>query len=252
MKLIVNGDDFGFSKEVNKDIIKCHTDGILTSATIIAYGDAFDDAIDMAKKYPKLGIGVHLVIDGDFDIPKRKSSLIDVSRGTFYGVDEALKKIKNGSFKYQDLVEEYSCQIEKVLRSGVEITHLDHHHHLHLYFPVLNAVIEVAKRYNIPYIRPQKIVSSYDVSLSKKVYREFHHFYLKNRYKTIDGYLGLLSFDQEVMRERLQTVLRSDREVVELMVHPSLENGEVAFLTDQRVVDLSEDNLINYGTLLSD
>jgi len=249
MKIIVNGDDFGFSQEINNNIIKCHNDGILTSTTLIAYGEGFEEAVALSKSHPKLGIGVHLVLDGEYTLINTPASLVDSKSGYFYKYRDAIKKIRNGSFCHDDLVKEYSLQIEKVLDAGIKVTHLDHHHHLHRYFPVLNAVMEVSKKYNIQYVRPQKIISLDKIPFHKKMYRELHHFLLKRKCKTIDGYFGLFSTSKDIMKKRFEYALALNKNVIELMVHPSKNNGEIDFLTDKEIVRLCKNKLTNYGEL---
>ena len=63
-KLIVNADDFGFTRGVNAGIARAFKSGVLTSATIMANGDAFEDAIEIARANPDLGIGCHLAVVG--------------------------------------------------------------------------------------------------------------------------------------------------------------------------------------------
>jgi predicted glycoside hydrolase/deacetylase ChbG (UPF0249 family) len=63
-RLIVNADDFGFTRDVNAGIVECHRNGILTATTLMANGDAFKDAVRLAKENPTLDIGVHLVLVG--------------------------------------------------------------------------------------------------------------------------------------------------------------------------------------------
>ena len=64
-KIIVNADDFGISKEVNEGIVKGFQDGIISSTTVMANMPEFEEAMNLAKKNSKLGVGVHLnVIDG--------------------------------------------------------------------------------------------------------------------------------------------------------------------------------------------
>jgi predicted glycoside hydrolase/deacetylase ChbG (UPF0249 family) len=248
-KLIVNGDDFGASEDVNLNIINSHKHGILTSATLIAYADAFDNAVMMANSFPNLGIGVHLTIDGEFTNQNTHPLFIDPKTGYFYTKDEVVKKIKKRYYSHSDLVEEYSRQIEIVLDAGIRVTHLDHHHHLHLYFPILNAMLEVSKKYNIKYIRPQRIITKAKLSIFNKTYREMHQFYLKRKSNTIDGYFGFLTTKKEKMIEDLQYALSSKHQVIELMTHPSKDNGEVNFLTDKDVLSLCKDNLTNYANI---
>src|SRR5205085_8509787 len=63
-RLIVNADDFGFTRGVNAGILRAFQGGILTSATLMANGDAFDEAAEMARAHPGLGVGIHLVAVG--------------------------------------------------------------------------------------------------------------------------------------------------------------------------------------------
>ena len=249
MKLIVNADDFGFSEEVNTNIIKCHQKGIVTSTTILSGGHKFDDAIQLAKENPKLGIGVHLAIDGPNNIGNKYATLLDPQTSEFYEDLIAIKKIRNGDFNFEELVLEYSLQIEKVKNEGITITHLDHHHHFHLYFPILKAVIAVAKKYKIPYIRPQKILYPAKNAFPKNIYRLYHQFYLSSRYNTVDGYTSLIGCNANQMREKLLTILNSNKKTIELVVHPLVENGELSFLTEAETIDAAHKHILNYGDL---
>ena len=60
--LVVNADDFGYSHQVNQAVIKAHNDGILTSTSLMVTGDAFHEAVKLARENPSLGVGLHLVI----------------------------------------------------------------------------------------------------------------------------------------------------------------------------------------------
>jgi predicted glycoside hydrolase/deacetylase ChbG (UPF0249 family) len=60
--LIINGDDFGYSPQVNKAIVTAHERGILTSTSLMVSGDAFEEAVNLAKAHPNLGVGLHLVL----------------------------------------------------------------------------------------------------------------------------------------------------------------------------------------------
>ena len=249
MRLIINADDFGFSEVVNEDIILCHQFGTVTSTTILAGGKAFSHAIVLAKQNPKLAIGVHLAIDGALNIGSNYKSLLDPDTGSFYKDVEIIKKIRNAELDRKELVEEYSLQIEKVRNAGIKITHLDHHHHLHLYFPILNAVIEVAKKYQIPFIRSQKLLFSQNPNFLKQIYRKYHQGLLAKKHHTTTGYASLLECHKETMLTKVQHILSVKNQVVELVVHPSKENAELEFLTQKRTLDVVKNYLISYGDL---
>jgi predicted glycoside hydrolase/deacetylase ChbG (UPF0249 family) len=61
-RLIVNADDFGFTSGVNRGIVKAHSDGVVTSGTLMANGPAFCEVKELAKQVPKLSIGCHVVL----------------------------------------------------------------------------------------------------------------------------------------------------------------------------------------------
>ena len=62
----MNADDFGFTSGVNRAIVKAHTDGVVTSTTLMANGPAFCEVKDLSQRFPELSIGCHLVlIDGE-------------------------------------------------------------------------------------------------------------------------------------------------------------------------------------------
>lgn len=252
MRLIVNADDFGFSKQVNDAIILCHQEGIVTSTTLLAGSEAFEDAIALASQNPNLAIGVHLAIDGTLNIGKEYKTLLDLNTGSFYDDASIVKRIIKGKLKHKELVEEYSLQIEKVLNTGISVSHLDHHHHLHLYYPVLRAVMEVAKKYDIPFIRSQKILFQENSNPIKRAYRLLHHLYLIQMHRSLDGYVCIYQCERETMDKKLRLIMNSDKKIMELVVHPSFENGEIEFLTDLRTIKTVERNLISFADIAQD
>src|ERR1700679_3049862 len=61
-RLILNADDFGLTRGINRAVAELHAAGALTSATLMANGPAFDDAVSIAHAPPTLGIGCHIVL----------------------------------------------------------------------------------------------------------------------------------------------------------------------------------------------
>ncbi len=60
VKLIINADDFGLCRGVNSAVAKAHNEGVLTSATLMANMPGAAEAVEIAKKTPSPGVGVHL------------------------------------------------------------------------------------------------------------------------------------------------------------------------------------------------
>jgi len=132
--LIPNADDFGFTRDVNDGIVEAHRDGILTAATLMATGAAFDHAVELARRNPELDIGVHLVlVDMEGFPPTIPRLLFSLGRIRIY--DELVR------------------QVRKVLDAGLKPTHLDTHKHTHLLPQVFNALTRIAGEFHIPWVR---------------------------------------------------------------------------------------------------
>ena len=63
-RLVVNADDFGFTRDVNQGIVEAHCRGILTATTLMATGESFEHAVQLARENPSLDVGCHLVLVG--------------------------------------------------------------------------------------------------------------------------------------------------------------------------------------------
>jgi predicted glycoside hydrolase/deacetylase ChbG (UPF0249 family) len=153
--LIINADDFGFSPGVNKGIIQAHTKGVLTSATIMANMPAAEEAAELAKKTPTLGIGVHLNLTNGKPLCKDKivGCLLDAA-GDFTLKPQSLALLSLISGKIRAAIEaELSAQIQSVIDSGLKPTHLDSHKHIHSFPTIFPIVCRLAKQFAIPAIR---------------------------------------------------------------------------------------------------
>lgn len=63
--LIVNADDFGVSRGVNCGIAHCHRAGIVTSTSLMVQRPGFAEAVRLARKLPRLSVGLHFDGGGD-------------------------------------------------------------------------------------------------------------------------------------------------------------------------------------------
>lgn len=154
-RLIVNADDFGFTRGVNAGIIRGHLDGIITSATIMASGAAFDDAVALAHAHPKLGVGCHLVLVGGKAVSRvqHRNSLSDSNGNLPSSLATLIAKLTANRIRREDIQRELRAQLERVLAAGIEVTHLDSHKHTHSHPRVLEALATVAEEFGITRIR---------------------------------------------------------------------------------------------------
>lgn len=150
-QLIVNADDFGMTAGVNRAILEAHQRGIVTSTSLLANGAAFASAVEIARKTPALGVGVHLNLTegrpaGD---PARIPSLV-TPQGTFIsGAGRLAARILAGRAAVAQIETEFRAQIEKVIAAGIAPTHLDGHQHVHMWPALFALTARLAKSYGI-------------------------------------------------------------------------------------------------------
>src|SRR6185369_7512814 len=124
-RLIVNADDFGFTRGVNAGILRAFQNGILTSATLMANGDAFDEAVEMALANPGLGVGCHLVAVGGRPVapPAEIASLVDADGMLPRTLTGLLKLLMRGQVRVEHVEREFRAQVERLREAGITPTH---------------------------------------------------------------------------------------------------------------------------------
>lgn len=137
-KLVVNADDLGRSSPINQGIIEAHQRGIVTSASLMTTREEFVEAVDLARENPKLGIGLHLDLDAFFEVQHGIGRLISY---------------KDHALPLPAIAETIESQIRKILGTGLPISHLDGHHHVHLRPELFATIAALASKYKIKVIR---------------------------------------------------------------------------------------------------
>ena len=118
--LIVNGDDFGASRGINRGILEAHESGVLTSASLLVDRPASAEAAALARRHPGLSLGMHLELAP--------------TPGELEGVAAECER-----------------QLARFLElTGKTPTHLDSHHDVHHDPRVLPHVLAQARRDGVP------------------------------------------------------------------------------------------------------
>jgi predicted glycoside hydrolase/deacetylase ChbG (UPF0249 family) len=142
-RLIVTADDFGLTEGVNRAVVRAHQEGVVTSASLMVNSPAFESAVELARQNPNLDIGLHLdLTNKPFALALRPHQL--------------------------DLEREVRTQIEKAVGTGLDITHLDGHKHVHVIPAVLKVIRAVAPEYGIHAIRTMNTRSAGIMSLLRR------------------------------------------------------------------------------------
>ena len=154
-QLILNADDFGLTRGVNEGIIRAHREGVLTSATLMACGPAFDHAVELAKQNPRLGIGCHLVLVGGRAVAPAEeiSSLASKDGRLPESLGSFVTRLSSGIIRPKEIDRELRAQILKIRAAGIEPTHLDTHKHTHAHPAVMAALGRGARELGIRRVR---------------------------------------------------------------------------------------------------
>lgn len=153
--LIINADDLGLTTGVNSGIFHAHEHGILTSASLMAGGDATNDAIARARHYPALGIGCHLtLVDGRPLLPPSQvPTLVDASGHFRPSWKPFIRDAVAGRISMQEVERELTAQIDQLASAGIRLTHLDSHKHVHAFPGIFAIVARLAQRFAVPTVR---------------------------------------------------------------------------------------------------
>jgi len=155
-RLILNADDFGLTPGINRAIGELNAAGVLTSATLMAAGPTFEDAVQVARAHPDLGVGCHIVLTDGMPVaaPDSIRSLLGPDRHSFRPrLSHFLQALFTGRVRSEDILREALAQIERLQRAGIRITHLDTHKHTHLFPMVWRPLLEAAERTGVHAIR---------------------------------------------------------------------------------------------------
>ncbi len=154
-RLIVNADDFGRSPAINEAVARAHREGILTTASLMVAGDAFEDAVDLARAMPSLGVGLHLtLVCGRAALsPDRIPGLADQG-GQFsrHAAWAGFRYWAIGALREQ-LRAELESQFARFHATGLVLDHVNGHLHLHLHPVVFDLLAGQATAWGIERMR---------------------------------------------------------------------------------------------------
>ncbi len=184
--LIINGDDFGYSKAVNRAIIQAHREGVLTSASLMVNEYAADEAVELAKANPNLAVGLHLVLVlGRAALPHTKIPHITNIQGRFTdsSFQAGIKYYFNPAAR-RELRAEMRAQFERFVATGLNFSHVDGHTHLHQHPVIFDELIRLCEEFGVRRVR----VVKGEMRLSLKLDRK--HLPIKLVWGTVFNLLG--------------------------------------------------------------
>ncbi|RYY62228.1 MAG: ChbG/HpnK family deacetylase [Chitinophagaceae bacterium] len=135
-RLIVRGDDMGYSHSGNLALIDCYKNGIQKSIEVIVPSPWFPEAVKLLKQNPGVDIGIHLALTSEWENVKWRPmsdcpSLTD-SNGYFYPMvnpnpNYPGQSIKENKWNITDIEKEFRAQIELALKLLPGLSHVSSH-----------------------------------------------------------------------------------------------------------------------------
>jgi hopanoid biosynthesis associated protein HpnK len=147
-QLIVNADDLGLTPGVNRGVLRAFQDGIVTSASLLVTGSAFEDAVGLARQNPGLDVGLHLALVEERSVLGREvlPTLVD-EMGRFPSTSsEFFRRAFLGRIRWDEVEREIAAQIARFQKTGLRLSHLDSHQHLHMFPPIFQIVRRLTSR----------------------------------------------------------------------------------------------------------
>jgi hopanoid biosynthesis associated protein HpnK len=154
-QLIVSADDLGLTAGVNRGILRAFQDGIVTSASLLVTGSGFEEAVTLARQNPELDVGLHLTLVEERAVLGREviPTLVDET-GRFHPTSsEFFRRALLGRINWDEVKLETAAQIARFQKTGLRLSHLDSHQHLHMFPPVFQIVRELTRGMNNVWIR---------------------------------------------------------------------------------------------------
>lgn len=238
-RLVVNADDLGAGEARDRGILQAHRQGIVTSVSVLPQGPSCRAAMRLLRGHPELDPGVHINLSEGRPLCRRARTLVDPTTGCFWGKKEARQRAMEGLFDPEEIEREAGAQMDRLFEEGIVPSHLDGHHHLHVYGNVAAPVARAAaargiRRYRRPAegLLPPVALEAGRLATLEEYRRQTlqaEEAYAREGLRSTDVFLGA-AFSGRLNLEALAAVLKKLPEgTAELMVHPGEAEGTAGF-----------------------
>ena len=229
-KLIVNADDFGRHELINSAVRDAFTSGICRSTSLMAGGEAFDDAVRISRELPNLDVGIHftLVMGKPVLPPEEIPTLVDKNGNFHADFSVFVRKYFSGGISMTELRSELSAQLRKIQSAWVRVSHVDSHQHIHTLNGISGVVFDLAESAGIRGVRMPRVpglscslgrMSLKILAAKRKIAAEKRGFFVP------DNFRGIVA-GNAVSEDWLCRMIDSLPEgVTELMIHPGSDNS---------------------------
>jgi hopanoid biosynthesis associated protein HpnK len=157
-RLIINADDFGLTSGINRAIVEAHQRGVVTAATLMANGRAFEEAAKLAPTVPQLSVGCHVVlVDGEPLLPAPQIPTLVAADGPRQHFRNSIAEVAaaalRGRIDPAQVEAEATAQMRKLQSSGLTLSHFDTHKHAHMFPAILRPLLRAARACGVRALR---------------------------------------------------------------------------------------------------
>ena len=263
-RLIVNADDFGLTRGVNRAIGEAHERGIVTSTTLMACGAQFGDAVKRAHTFPKLSVGCHVVLVDGIPVGEKQESSPHTRSGLIEGSGKFRQSILSfawravaGQLDAAEIEQEITAQIHKLQSAGIAISHLDSHKHTHMFPVVLNALLRAAKNCGVRAIRnpfePLVLARTrhrkrqFQLRILRRYQGRFREAIARSGVVTTDGCVGIVATGGLTVESFTELIRGLPEGTWEFVSHPGYNDAEL----DQVATRLRRSREVELGIMTS-
>ncbi len=174
-QLLLRLDDNGMNHSVTMAIEQVAKTGIPFSTSVMFACPWYQEAVTVLKKYPQLSIGVHLTLNSEWKHYRwgpvlGRSAVPSIVDSNGYFLPSTAEFLKSG-YQLEEVEKELNAQIERAIRSGLQIDYVDYHMGTATSTPELRAIVEkLANKYKLGISRyfGENYQTMFDVPVEKK------------------------------------------------------------------------------------
>lgn len=238
--VIINADDFGLDDRCNQATILCFKRGLCSSTTLMPNMPGFVEACQLTHENNLLNhVGIHIVLTEGIPLTDKIRILHKFcNKDGIFHLNRDIPTFFLSSSEKRILADEIRIQIKRCRDFGINITHMDSHHHIHTEWAISEVVISVARELYIPFIRISRNCGA-NINFIKKIYKHVFNKRLTLLNLARTNLFGSLIDYEYFLSDKNQSINNS----FEIMIHPcindeqSLMDKTTNMILDQNIRD---------------
>ena len=157
-RLVVNADDLGLARSVNRGIVQTMAGGVVRSASLIVNTAAADDAVCCLREAREAGLDIGIGLHFNIVTGRPLTSCPSLAPGgAFHSLPVLALRALAGAVVAAEVEAELRAQLARARRRlatlGLTVTHVDSHRHAHALPGIYDVVVRTARDEDVPHVR---------------------------------------------------------------------------------------------------